>query len=558
MVLGYNRPFAHPTSSFNEPVLPPSVEPDEGEQVQVCFAVGWLPYVLGALSQLLLQSTWQGDPADVLLAQGRATNLLGLFANPVCATSEIEAPFWDDTSGDDSDDEESEEEQPWYGIWDGETFVESLSYWAVTAFLATGISEGAAIEFISPLRTFRLTLRKNPHGAKLLVFMDSNIFQLIDLFGSTDEVVTVPIASPGSTLMLVHSGEHNEDATPDENGNYVVDVIRGRLAESDVTDVSVRYSGTPPVFQMTNDNGMTWVDSPAADPRYNPRSFFPPLTPYTGIECDVATRMSAQLKDSINAMCAAGDAAQAVTAILEIILLPTGLLGDLLSLLFIIADWIIDEGQATILAAFTDAVYDDIACILRCFIESDGSITQDNLDAAWEQVKIAHSGTVATVVDEIRFLFTDAVFSNAGVKRTETGDCSACDDCEGCHYWTDIGNTSVDATYVYRQFQSSLSPNVAFTQIDVEYTLHPNAGGTDTYKHLLVYFNGSGTVENDIELTSNHDTITLTYPTHDLRSGFNIILKHSHSTGANYPDMDTVTFHYINNTAISWSGGADC
>lgn len=391
----------------------------------------WAQYILGACENLCAEYNWYeagamspSDAAEAFRAiiEQAPYNLVG--------DRNIQAPFWDDTSGDDADDEADPDEQPWYGVWDGETFIESLSYWTVTAFLASGFGEGSAIQFITPLRTFRLTLRKNPHGAKLLVFMDSNIFQLVDLFGSTDEVVTVPIASPGTTLMLVNSGEHNEDATPDENGNYVCDVIRGRLAEEDVTPPGVRYSGTPPVYQTTTDGGTTWVDQPTADPRYNPAYKFPPLETYTGIECDTAARMSAQLKDCINALCAAGDAAQAVTALLELILLPGGLVGMLLSLLFTIADWIIDNGQATILAAFTDAVYDDLTCTLSCYIQPDGSISQTSLDAAWDKFKADHPGTIATVVDEIRFLFTDVVFSNAGTQRTETGDCSGCDACD--------------------------------------------------------------------------------------------------------------------------------
>jgi len=80
MVLGFNEPFAHPVSSFNQPVNPPLSDPDTGDLVTVCFAFEWLAPVMGALSQLTLQSTWVGEPDDILLAQNRAQLLCSMFS----------------------------------------------------------------------------------------------------------------------------------------------------------------------------------------------------------------------------------------------------------------------------------------------------------------------------------------------------------------------------------------------------------------------------------------------------------------------------------------------
>jgi len=395
----------------------------------------WLGLLMGAVE--ILCNEWAyyqwGDLTPLEAAQAWTAIFVQTYENSLtetCGTGKIQAPFWDETSGDDADDEVEVADQTWYGIWDGETFLESVSYVFLTNFLSTLVSTGAAIKFLTIPRAFRVAIRQNPHGANLLLFLDGGLYKVINGYSPVDKVAEFLIASPGTELLLVVDDTHDPDATPNDDGVYVVDVIRKRLSVEEVTNPNVRYSGTPPVYQVTDDGGTTWTDQPSADPLHSPTAFFPPLPPYTGIECDTAARMSAQLKDSITLLCNVGDAAQAVTGLLEIILLPTGILGDLLSLLFILADWIIDEGQATILAAFTDAVYDDIACTLSCFINPDGSISQSSLDAAWEKVKTDHSGTIATVIDEIRFLFTDAVFSNAGVKREETGDCSACDACD--------------------------------------------------------------------------------------------------------------------------------
>lgn len=392
----------------------------------------WAQWILGALEPLVYEwnwyksgdmETWEASEAFRLIIQQAPYNLLG--------SNDVEAPFWDDSSGDDAPVVAPPDEQPWFGVWDGETFVESLSYWAVSAFLAQAVGEGAAIQFITPLRTFRLTLRKNPHGAKLLVLMDANIFQLVDLFSATDEVTTVDIVSPGSTLMLVHSGEHNPDATPDENGNYTVDVIKSQLSESDVVPPNIRWTDTdPPVFQTTNDDGVTWADAPTADPRYNPANLMPPLTPYTGIECDVAARMTAQLHDTLDIFLASVDAAQFASGVLALLAFEGGWIGWLVDLIILVANVLIDIGQADIEAAFTTAVYDDIQCIFSCYVGEDGQITQSALDSAYDDIQAAHPGVVANTIAELRFLYGDVSMCNAGVARDETGDCSGCASCD--------------------------------------------------------------------------------------------------------------------------------
>lgn len=343
----------------------------------------------------------------------------------------VDAPFWDDTDGDDAGDEAPQDEQDWYGVWDGETFVESLAYWAVSAFLATGISAGAAIKFITPLRKFRLTLKSNPHGAKLLVLMDSNIFQLVDLFSAEDALVHVDVVSPGSTLMLVHSGEHNDDATPDANGNYVVEVLKQELSETDVTPAILRINTETNVFQITPDGGTTWNDAPGSDPRTSDDYKLPLLAPYEGIECDVAARMTAQLKDTLDIFIASIDAAQFATGILALLAFEAGWVGWFVDLLLLIGNALVDIGQAEIEAAFTTAVYDDIRCAFFCTVDSHGDVTREQLDLAYDRIEAAHAGTVAGVIEELRLFYGDTPMVNAGIVRDETGDCTEC----SCLFW---------------------------------------------------------------------------------------------------------------------------
>lgn len=81
MVFGANQPFPPSVGSFQVPVEAPDSDPDDGDQVTICFAEAWLPFVLGALQQLTLQATWSGDEATVLLAQSRAMLLLSMVGS---------------------------------------------------------------------------------------------------------------------------------------------------------------------------------------------------------------------------------------------------------------------------------------------------------------------------------------------------------------------------------------------------------------------------------------------------------------------------------------------
>jgi len=445
------------TPGKNFPALPAFLPtPDSIPETSACrtFSIpdndDWLGLLMGALN--ILSQEWAYYPYGSLTESEAAAKWNDIinqaYADSITPGScvEVPAPFWDETSGDDTPMEAPANAQDWYGRWDGETFLESVSYVFLSGFLARLVGAQAAIKFLTIPRAFRVTVRQNPHGANLLLFLDGGLYKVINGYSPFDKIAEFLIASPGTELLLVVDDTHDPDSTPDSNGNYVVDVIRTRLAESDVTPPNTRYDGTPPVFQTSYDDGATWVDTPNQDVRYSSFAQFPPLTPGTGVICDAAERMTQQLKDCIHLMCTVADAAQAVTGLLELILLPEGLVGVLLSLFFTICDWIIDNGQATILAAFTDTVYDDIKCELFCRINVDGTITQANLDAAWDAVQAAHTGTVATVIGEVRFLFTDVVFSNAATQRTETGDCSACPGGDFCHVWGASG-TPFDAAF---------------------------------------------------------------------------------------------------------------
>jgi hypothetical protein len=429
------------TAEYIPPSVPLYLTPDSIPSGVFCRTLGipndptWTALVDGALTPLMEPDAWRklGALTPQECADAWRAMLYASWQGALdCDT--VPAPFWDEDSGDDTPTEAPASTQDWYGRWDGETFLESVSYVFLSSFLASLIGAQAAIKYLTIPRAFRVLIRQNPHGANLLLFLDGGLYKVINGYSPVDKIAEFLIASPGSELMLVVDSTHDPDSTPNAHGDYVVDVIRTRLTSDDVVPPFTRYDGTPPVYQTSYDDGVTYYDTPSSDVRHAPFARFPPLAPYDNARCDAAARMTAQLKEAIHTMCVVTDAAQAVTDLLEIIILPSGLVGLLLDLFFTVCNWIIDNGQAVVLAAMTDAVYDDIECALFCFVAANGSITQTNLDSAWEKAKAEHPGTVATVIDEVRFIFTDNIFSNADVKRTETGTCDSCD-CTWCYQY---------------------------------------------------------------------------------------------------------------------------
>lgn len=72
--------FATPRPSFERPVPLVLVDPWDAPLIYLKLNVQWMPYVLGALRQLVLQSTWDTtDPAALDLVQARAMSLINLF-----------------------------------------------------------------------------------------------------------------------------------------------------------------------------------------------------------------------------------------------------------------------------------------------------------------------------------------------------------------------------------------------------------------------------------------------------------------------------------------------
>jgi len=204
-----SNPFAFPKSSFNQKVTSPSTDPDEGEQWTVCFGIDWLPSILGALDQLLLPTTWEGDADSVQLAQDRAALLKDLFGNPsTCASVDTPAPFWDDAE--DSDDEAPPGEQIWYGEIISGSFHEVVENWTIAGFIALAGAPAAAVYFLTIAPRFRLAWRRGDIGGIVRIFIDSEDYGTVDTANDTADIITMDIIPTAEAdtheILLVKEG----------------------------------------------------------------------------------------------------------------------------------------------------------------------------------------------------------------------------------------------------------------------------------------------------------------------------------------------------------------
>lgn len=88
----FDNPYRPPLPSFIIPVDPPGVDPDEDATAGVCFNPAYRPYILGALKQLQLPTTWNFISSD----QAQITNyriglLIGMFMHDSAC---VNVPNW--------------------------------------------------------------------------------------------------------------------------------------------------------------------------------------------------------------------------------------------------------------------------------------------------------------------------------------------------------------------------------------------------------------------------------------------------------------------------------
>lgn len=171
-------------SSYKEAVNPPLFDPDEGEQHTTTFAFEWLPYLLGAASQLQMLDAWKGTPEEQQLAVDRASMLKDMIYQGTHGG--VPTPYWDDAQ--DLDDQEPASEQEWYGIFDG-SFHETVENFVIAGFIAYSGNVGAAITFLTIAPRFRLAWKTGDLGGIIRVIIDGSDAGTVDTFADEEGVL---------------------------------------------------------------------------------------------------------------------------------------------------------------------------------------------------------------------------------------------------------------------------------------------------------------------------------------------------------------------------------
>jgi hypothetical protein len=219
-------------------------------------------------------------------------------------------------------------------------------------------------------------------------------------------------------------------------------IVRKLLSSDEISSPATRYDPEGDVVQVTPDGGTTWTDVPEMDARHSDAARLPALTGETA-QCDAAERMMQQLKVTVDGFVAAVSYVEAVSFLFSVfIVLADGLGAVLYAVAYIVAAALGVIGVSTIAAAFTSEVWDGIKCIILANIGVDGQMSAGQLADIMTAIDAQYPGTVYNTLYQLRGLYGEAQLSNAGVVRTETGDCTACVP-TWCHY-SDFSGEELD------------------------------------------------------------------------------------------------------------------
>jgi len=282
-----------------------------------------------------------------------------------------------------------------------------------------------------------------------------------------------------------------------------VEIVRKYLTPDEVSPANVRWNETTDAVQVTND-GSVWTDVPDIDPRHSDVYRLPALT--GDARCDAAARIVALWQETLNNFVTVTDVAWVATWLAGIVVILTGGVGVLVFIIWAVIQALIGIGRNNIAAAFTQQVWDDILCIVFSGISTNGQVTSGQRVAIMTEIQATFGGVVWSTIAQLDKLYGEVLESNAGVTRTETGDCAACIElawprqfnfCNVLDDWT-ITCGTLTATGIEQVDNCSGSPSIDY----IRATLAIPAGSTvqqvwvhvtgtnDQYSHIAIYWNG--------------------------------------------------------------------
>jgi hypothetical protein len=299
-----------------------------------------------------------------------------------------------------------------------------------------------AIVFLTIAKKFRLAWKTGDWGTIVDIFIDGASIGQVDTYsaepGQTYLDVLIPAETgfmafdadpPTHELMIVHTGTHNEAATP-RDGSYWMTPIRKELLESEVSPPQFRYDPETDTAQYSPDGGETWVDNPGADPRHNP-AYQAPLPGGADPRCDAAATIVQRIKDVVDITIAAPTTLSQANQLLKYVLIFIPEIALIIGIIEVATNFL-NILKPYLEASFTTEVYDGLTCLFDCGIHADGSVTAGDISAILALVEADYDDTVFQVVQFITQTWWGEVgTTNAGAVGTITGDCTDCD-CGWC------------------------------------------------------------------------------------------------------------------------------
>jgi hypothetical protein len=218
-----------------------------------------------------------------------------------------------------------------------------------------------------------------------------------------------------------------------------MELVRKRLSAAELIPPNIRYNPDTDQVQFSPDGGVTWFDTPSADPRHSDVFRYPPLET-ADPRCDAAANMRKWLKDFLeqatDILCTGATALSVANAAIPLYELISGGSLTLLAIVTEVAGGLFSLGCTALTAAFDDTVYDLVECIFYCQMGLDGQVTPTQFGAIETQITAQLTTTAALVVNAILSLQGEVGLSNAGVIGGQTGDCSECG-CTWCYRFDD-------------------------------------------------------------------------------------------------------------------------
>ena len=223
----------------------------------------WQALVMGALYALTLEQNWQQFEGgiDRCDAAARAAQMIDetyalALASPLSSCEPVPPPFWDEPDASDAENEPDNIAYPFY---------ERLQDWVIAGFVAIASTPAAALEYLAIAPRFRLLFRARDWGAIAEIFLDNVSQGTIDTYSPVPDVSFFDVVLPpealetGAMLRIEHTGEHNENATP-QDGSYNIEIIRKRLFADEIGNMLMLRQNPENSCEMqqSNDGGETW------------------------------------------------------------------------------------------------------------------------------------------------------------------------------------------------------------------------------------------------------------------------------------------------------------